>query len=242
MILLTFIFVILTSYLLGSINTSIILSKFVFRQDIRDSGSGNAGATNMLRTYGKKAGIYTLIGDMFKGVIAVLIAVLIQKIFEWNTVPEDIYSNLTASAVFIFDRPVNINEVLYLIPVFPYAAGLFVMIGHIFPVFFKFKGGKGVATAAAVILSLNWKIGLAVLVIALILMAVTRYVSLGSVIGAASYPFITLGILISGYSYKNLIHFIFALLVSVLCILKHSANIKRLLNGQESKLGEKKSQ
>lgn len=245
MILTAFIVLIVFSYLLGSINTSLVLSKFVFRSDIRNSGSGNAGATNMLRTYGKGAGVLTLAGDMLKGVVAVFVGVLIERIFVWNTVPQELLSPEAVSVYgipMVFGREENLYIVRYLLPVFPYAAGLFVMIGHIFPVFFKFRGGKGVATAAAVILSLNWSAGLAILALALIIMAVSRYVSLGSVIAAAAYPLIVLGILISNFEYENIVHFIFALLVGGLCILKHSANIKRLVKGEENKLGSKKGE
>lgn len=245
MILTAFIVLIIFSYLIGSVNTSLVLSKFVFRSDIRNSGSGNAGATNMLRTHGKGAGALTLAGDMLKGVIAVFAGVLLERIFVWNTVPRELV--MPGAAAFygvpmVFGREESLNIVRYLLPVFPYAAGLFVMIGHIFPVFFRFRGGKGVATAAAVILSLDWKVGVAVLAIALITMAVSRYVSLGSIFGAAAYPLIVLGILLSNFEYENIVHLIFAVVVGGLCILKHSANIKRLIRGEENKLGSKKEE
>lgn len=242
MILTAFIILIIFSYLIGSINTSLVLSKFVFRSDIRKSGSGNAGATNMLRTHGKGAGTLTLAGDMFKGVAAVFIGVLLERIFVWNTSPQYIYETLSAAAgpVTVFGKNTDINTLIYLLPVFPYAAGLFVIMGHIFPVFFKFRGGKGVATAAAVILSLNWKIGVCILILALLIMALSRYVSLGSIIAAAAYPLIALGVLINEFEYKNIVHLIFAAVVAAVCILKHSANIKRLIKGEENKLGKKK--
>lgn len=239
MILNAFIILIIFSYLFGSINTSLVLSKFVFRSDIRNSGSGNAGATNMLRTHGKGAGAITLAGDMLKGVIAVFVGVLLERIFVWNTVPQDIVSSAAVSFAgtpAVFGRDTDINMIRYLLPVFPYAAGFFVMIGHIFPVFFKFRGGKGVATAAAVILSLDWKVGLVILALALIVMAVSGYVSLGSITAAAAYPLIVLGILIGNFEYRNIVHIIFAVLVGGMCILKHSANIKRLIKGEENKL------
>ncbi|MCH5185279.1 MAG: glycerol-3-phosphate 1-O-acyltransferase PlsY [Oscillospiraceae bacterium] len=240
MILTIFITTAVIAYLLGSVNSSIIMSKLVFHADIRNSGSGNAGATNMLRTYGKKAGVFTLVGDMLKGLIAVLIGVLAERIIFWHTDPQSVYETglSTLQFAFVFGKPQNNAILKYLVPAIPYAAGFFVMVGHIFPVFFKFRGGKGVATAAAVILSFDWRIGVAVISAALIVMAVSKYVSLGSVIGAAAYPLITLGVLISSYSYKNLLHFVFALLIAALCIIKHISNIKRLMRGEENKLGK----
>jgi len=240
---------IIIAYLLGSINSSIILSKFVFKaDDIRNSGSGNAGATNMLRTYGKKAGIFTLIGDMLKGIIAVFVGVGFQLFIQKYTNPAEIYSGMGMGAVagaesvsvFLFGQPVgNVKLLIYIVPLFKYIAGFFVMLGHIFPVFFRFKGGKGVATAAAVVLSLDMKTGIVVIVLAVIVMAVSRYVSFGSVIGAASYPLIIIGTVINEFEYDKLAHMIFAILIAAICILKHSENIKRLKNGEENKLSFK---
>ncbi len=240
MLLTAFILLIIAAYLIGSINTSIILTKFVFHtDDIRNSGSGNAGATNMLRTHGKKAGAYTLAGDMLKGVIAVLLGVLLQKLFL------HIYDVGPQAAAFdmevLSENAYRTDTKLFLLLAFPYAAGLFVIIGHIFPVFFKFRGGKGVATSAAVILALHCHIGFAVIAVALIVMIISRYVSLGSIIGAASYPLISLGFFIAKPYYTNLIAFVFAILTAALCIAKHSSNIKRLLKGEENKLGAKKT-
>lgn len=190
------------AYLLGSINTSIIVGKKMAGVDIRKSGSGNAGATNALRTLGKKAGIIVLIGDILKAVVAILIAILISKITK-------------------ADDEVILKQI----------AGFFVVLGHNFPIFYGFKGGKGIATSLGVILLINVKIGLICLVFALIIMALTRIVSLGSILAAILFPVLTL-ILDTKY-------FIFSLIIALLVIFKHRANIKRIMEGQENRLGTK---
>lgn len=235
------------AYLLGSINSGIIISKLISGKDIRESGSGNAGATNMLRTHGKKAGVMTLLCDMLKGVIAVSIALLIGYIVRKNIVPEDYLEKpISMTVPMLFGRETNDLQLFWILPNLKYIAALFVVLGHIFPIFFGFKGGKGIATAGAVILMLNWKIGLAVLIIALLVMAVSRYVSLGSVTAAAAYPVIVLGYLLGTGGFKDDVaasaaQLIFALVIAYICIVKHKANIKRLIAGEENKLGSKKS-
>ena len=144
-------FCICIAYLLGSINTSIIISK-ILGNDIRNSGSGNAGATNTLRTFGKGAAIIVVIFDGLKGIAAVLFAKYAPEIFKVSD-PE-----MTAM----------------------YLAGLFAVIGHVFPVYFGFKGGKGIMTAISVVFVLDWEIGLILLITCLALMLLTRYVSFGS--------------------------------------------------------------
>ena len=193
------------SYLIGSINSSILISRIVSGKDIRKSGSGNAGATNMLRTMGKKYAVITLIIDILKGVIAVLIAKL------WGS---DFIAQM------------------------PYIAGVCVVLGHNFPIFFGFKGGKGVATSLGVLLMLNWKIGLIVLIFALAIMAITRYVSLGSILAAVLFAvieFVTMAI----YDDFNIIKAVCVIIFALLLIARHHANIGRLLKGTENKLGSK---
>lgn len=198
-------------YLLGSVNSSIILSKALSGEDIRKSGSGNAGATNMLRTHGKKMGVITLILDVLKGVIAVLIA----RAFE---------------SLFFIDGTVV-----------EYAAATAVVLGHDFPLFFGFKGGKGVATSLGVVMMLDWKIGLIILVCALAVMALTRYVSLGSVLGGAA--FIVGEIVKMAVSQNvNAVQLVCAFIIGGLLIARHHANIVRLWNGTENKLGAKKNE
>ena len=197
------IFMAIIAYLLGSINTSIIVGKKMAGVDIRKSGSGNAGATNALRTLGKKAGAIVLIGDILKAVVAILIAILISKITK-------------------ADDEVILKQI----------AGFFVVLGHNFPIFYGFKGGKGIATSLGVILLINVKIGLICLVFALIIMVITRMVSLGSVLAAILFPVLAL-VLDTKY-------FIFSLILALLVIFKHRSNIKRILEGQENKLSFKK--
>ncbi len=197
------------SYLIGSINFSIILSKAISGKDIRESGSGNAGATNMLRTHGKKMGVITLLLDVIKGIIAILLAIVIDKNLGTGT------GNLD------------------------YIAGVCVILGHNFPLYFGFKGGKGVATSLGVVLMLDWKVGLAVAVCALIIMAVTRYVSLGSILGGAAFIIAeTVKAIIT--KQFNIIQLVCVVIIGGLLIARHHANIKRLLNGTENKLGAKK--
>lgn len=197
----------IVAYLIGSINSSILISKAVIGKDIRESGSGNAGATNMLRTMGKKYAIITLVIDILKGVVALLLAMLAIK--------------FGAYAVSM------------------YIAGVAVVVGHNFPVFFGFKGGKGVATSLGVILLLDWKIGLITLVIALAIMAVSKYVSLGSVMAALVFVIIQTVVMIVTDSF-DITRFICVVILGGLLIIRHRANIKRLLNGTENKLGSKK--
>ena len=158
-----YIIVAVIAYLLGSISFSVIISKKIAGFDVREKGSGNAGSTNVLRTVGKKAAVLTLICDVLKGVVAVLIATLVGKI--WKELDGALLVQL---------------------------AGIFVIIGHTFPIFFKFKGGKGVATSLGVLLITNWQIGLICLVFALVLMALTQMVSVGSIGAAILYPVLTI--------------------------------------------------
>ena len=151
------------AYLIGSINFSVILSKKMAGFDVREKGSGNAGSTNMLRSVGKKAAALTLICDILKGVVSIGIAILLGNVVD------------------------NMNREILL-----QIAGIAVVIGHTFPIFFGFRGGKGVATSLGVILMSNWQIGLICLVFALVLMVLTRMVSLGSCAAAVLFPVLTL--------------------------------------------------
>ncbi len=204
----TYIIVAIIAYLLGSISFSVIISKKMAGFDVREKGSGNAGSTNVLRTVGKKAAVLTLICDCLKGVLAILIAYIAGNIVK------DIDKSLLVQL-----------------------AGIFVVIGHTFPVFFKFKGGKGVATSLGVLLMVNWQIGLICLVFALVLMALTRFVSLGSVAAAVLFPVLTVFIRTNYLVPGNYI--IFGIILAVLVIFNHRENVKRLLEGKENKLSFK---
>lgn len=209
----------LCAYLIGSISSAVLLSHRLNGEDIRNSGSGNAGSTNMLRVYGKKAAAVTLILDILKGAAAVSIAILADFL-----IPET--AELTA-----FERS-------YLLGNLKYIAGVFVVWGHDFPIFFKFKGGKGVATSLGVIMTLDQKIGLIVLAAALVIMLTTRYVSLGSVTAALVYPFVLFAFMLGEKSFC-VTYLLCAVLLALSVILKHHANIRRLLDGNENKLSLK---
>jgi len=195
-----YILVALVSYLIGSISFSVIFTKKLAGFDVREKGSKNA-----LRTAGKGIAVLTLICDILKGVVAVLLAKLIGNID-------------------------NFEHIEYLVQL----AGLMVVFGHTFPIFFGFKGGKGVATSLGLILVINWQIGLICLVFALLLMVLTRIVSLGSVAAAILFPVLTLFItenyIVPG-DYR-----IFGILLGFFVCFNHRANIKRLLKGQESRI------
>lgn len=210
----TYIIVAVIAYLIGSINFSIILSKRMAGFDIREKGSGNAGTTNMLRAVGKKAAVITLICDILKGVVSILIAVLAGKIVK------------------------NLDNALLV-----QLAGIFVIIGHTFPVFFKFKGGKGIATALGVLLMINWQIGLICLIFALVLMALTKMVSVGSIAAAILFPILVAFIdqnYIVQTSNSNWSYLVFSIIVALLVIFNHRANVQRILNGTENRLSFKK--
>ena len=193
------------SYLIGSVNFSILISKAISGKDIRESGSGNAGATNMLRTHGKKMGVLTLLLDVLKGIIAIIIAIIVDKNIGTNT------------------------------GILSYIAGVCVILGHNFPIYFGFKGGKGVATSLGVVLMLDWKVGLIVAVCAIAIMAITRYVSLGSILGGAAYIVVEIVKAIVTKNY-NIVQLVCVVIIGGLLIARHHANIKRLISGTENKL------
>ena len=205
----------LIAYCIGSINFSVILSKKMAGFDVREKGSGNAGSTNMLRSVGKKAAVLTLICDILKGVVSIGVAMILG-----NVIP-------------------NMNRELLV-----QIAGLAVVIGHTFPVFFQFKGGKGVATSLGVLLMSNWQIGLICLVFALVLMILTKMVSLGSCGAAVLFPVLTLFInqhytvLTNGKT--GSVYFIYSVLLAIIVLYNHRSNIQRILNGTENKLSLKK--
>lgn len=211
-----------TAYLLGSINTSIILSRSIYGDDIRSSGSGNAGATNMLRTHGKGIAAATLICDVLKGSVAVILAAVLDVHFTTEAM---------LSSLFVPGHAYVLGNLKYI-------AGIFVVLGHDFPLYFKFRGGKGVATSLGVILALNWRIGLIVLAVALLVMIFSRYVSLGSITAAASYPFILFTYLIaSGAELADSMEYMaMAFILALILIAKHHSNISKLRSGTENKL------
>ena len=197
----------IVAYLIGSISFSIIISKKMAGFDVREKGSGNAGATNMLRSVGKKAAALTLLGDALKGVVAILFAVIVGAIAK------------------------NSDKALLV-----QIAGILVVIGHTFPIFFGFKGGKGVATSLGVLLMTNWKIGLICLVFALVLMALTKMVSMGSVGAAILFPVLVLFIDTNFIVTDGSKYFLYSVILAVIVAFNHRSNIQRILNGTENKL------
>lgn len=203
------------AYFIGSINFSVILSRKMAGFDVREKGSKNAGTTNMLRTVGKKAAFITLICDILKGVVAVLLAFILGLIIG------------------------DTNKALLV-----QIAGIFVIVGHTFPIFFEFRGGKGVATALGVLITTNYQIGLICLVFALVIMAITRMVSIGSVLAAILFPILTIFIhnnyLVQGVEGIDFGYIIYGIIIGLFVCFNHRENIKRILNGTENKLSFKK--
>jgi len=193
----------LSGYLLGSVNSAVIVSHALEQDDIRTHGSGNAGMTNMYRVFGKKAALLTTLGDLLKAIAAVLLA---RGLFIWLGVELALDSG--------------------------YLAGLLVLIGHIYPIFFGFRGGKGVMPAVGIVLMVNPVVFGVMVAIALPLFLATRTMSLVSVISAASLPIVTL-ILSLLRKTPPLAATLFTLAYAILVIVSHRSNIKRLLSGSE---------
>ena len=206
-----YIIVALVAYLIGSVSFSVIISKKMAGFDVREKGSGNAGATNMLRSVGTKAAVLTLLCDALKGVVAIIFAIIVGAIAK------------------------NSDEALLV-----QIAGILVVIGHTFPVFFNFKGGKGVATSLGVLLMTNWKIGLICLVFALVLMALTRMVSMGSVGAAVLFPVLVLFINTNYTISDGSSYFVYSIILALIVAFNHRSNIQRILNGTENKISFKK--
>lgn len=202
------------SYLLGSLNFGVILSNTVKKEDVRDSGSGNAGTTNMMRTYGKTLGLLTIAGDILKVMVAIWIAFKIMDVEELKVT---------------LDNASDYPQV-----VLKSFAGLFAVLGHIFPCFFKFKGGKGVATSGGMVIIIDWRIALILLIIFALTILITKYVSLGSILMAVFYP------VFIGIFYKDIILVLIATVFTIIVVVAHRENVKRLINHTENKIGQKK--
>lgn len=201
------------AYLLGSVNFSIIITEKFLGTDVRTKGSGNAGATNVLRSYGKLPAAVTFIGDFVKCIVAVYLAILMAQLFGLDP---------------------------FYIQFIKYVGGICCIFGHIYPLYFHFKGGKGVTSLAAVVLMIDWRFFVIGISLFILIVLITRYVSLGSVLAAGSIPVCALVFgLVENNSHVILNTVLCAILVSVV-IIKHHANIVRLVKGQESKIGSKK--
>lgn len=207
------------SYLLGSVSFAVIFSRLFAKRDVRDSGSGNAGMTNVLRTIGKLPAALTLIGDLLKAVAAIYFS-------RW----------LFSALPFLETERVGM-----------YIGGIFVVIGHIFPIFFNFRGGKGVLTCAGVFLVLDWQLCLVCIAIFVIVAFSTGYVSLGSILSMGAAPILTLAV---GLTLRADIlltrtviwQAVFVAVIAGISIFMHRENIKRLLSGTENCFKKKKPQ
>lgn len=198
------IFAVVAAYLLGSIPTAVWVSQWFYGIDIREHGSKNAGATNTFRVLGPKAGIPVMLFDMFKGFAAVYFCAMYSA-----------YVNGT-------EPMVNFKLVI----------GVVAAMGHVFPIFARFKGGKGVATLFGVILALHWPAALSCLGIFIVVLLISKYVSLGSILTALSFPLMVLLVYKIDYPY-----FIsFSVLIAVLVVLTHQKNISRLVSGNENRV------
>ncbi|MBQ3330537.1 MAG: glycerol-3-phosphate 1-O-acyltransferase PlsY [Ruminococcus sp.] len=218
------------AYLIGSINPAILITRIVTGKDIRTMGSGNAGFTNVLRSVGKGPAIATIACDYIKGILAVAIG-------WW------IFSALTVTN--------DVSPVEY-VKYGRYLAGVCVIIGHAFPIYFGFKGGKGVVTANALMLVVDWRVFLMILGTFLIIFFITKIISLGSIACAALYPVYTLVITyfcdyLPNLGTPNELRFRFVLIstgcafiVGAIVIIMHNENLKRLFNGEEKRIKAKK--
>lgn len=190
----TFILFLIAAYLIGAIPSGVVLTRLTGAGDVRGSGSGNIGATNVYRTAGRKLGVLTLVGDILKGLLPMLVA---------------------AHLAF---TPTQLALI---------AASLF--LGHCYPVYIGFKGGKGVATALGIFLVLSPAAVLIVLILFVVMVWIWRYISLGSISAAAAFPFLILAI------DRSLPLFLGTLFISAMVIIRHRTNIERLLAGKENK-------
>lgn len=211
------------AYLLGSVNFAIIITSLFKKGDIRDYGSGNAGMTNVLRTVGKTAAALTLVGDFLKGIIAVLIMRALMNAFVFGGGSG--FWSIFAQAEIFSD----------------YIAIYGALLGHVFPIFYKFKGGKGILVSFGAIVILSPPAAAVCLVTFIIVVVFTKYVSLGSIIAAVVF---SIAIAASNLIFQNTLTYevLMALPVSAMIIFMHRANIKRLLNHNENKISFKKAE
>jgi glycerol-3-phosphate acyltransferase PlsY len=196
--------IILTAYLIGSIPTSVWVSKYFFNIDIRDYGSGNAGATNTYRVLGSKWGTFVMVADMLKAIIAVKLAFLLPDSYEYE---------------------------LYLINL-QIGLGLAAVVGHIFPIWANFRGGKGVASLFGMVLGIQPNVALCCVGIFILVLYITRWVSLSSILAGLAFPIFILLI----FNEPEHLYRVFAVAVACMVIFTHQKNISRLLKGNESKV------
>lgn len=204
------------AYFLGCFNGAVIVSKYILHDDVRKYGSGNAGLTNFHRTFGGPLTAVVILCDVLKAVLALLVGM-------W------VFGGFPGGVVGIFGH--FVNGALF----GKYWAALFCLLGHMFPCMFHFKGGKGILSGGTIAIMIDWRVALVVWGGFLILTALTRYVSLGSLWAGASFPFAT-WIFHPGTEGPNLVIIILAFLLGGLVVWQHRGNAERLLRGTERKL------
>lgn len=204
------------AYLIGSVNFSILISKKIAGFDVREKGSGNAGTTNMLRTVGKGAAVLTLVLDILKGVLTIFSTFF----YRWICL--------------------KIGHVELDTSILVQISGIMVILGHTYPIYFGFKGGKGVATALGILLTTNYQIGLICLVFALVLIILTRMVSVGSLGAAILFPVLTLFLKDNYIAPGN--YLIYSIIIALIITFNHRSNIKRLFAGTENKISFSKKE
>lgn len=211
------------SYLIGSINFALIVSKIFVKKDVRKMGSGNAGMTNVIRTVGIVPGIITFVGDFGKGLAAPLIAKFLLFPYISENAPDFIANFLTPEYGVYF-------------------CGFLCIIGHAYPIFFGFRGGKGVSTSIAVLFCINWIVAAFVLTTFLVLFLITKIISIGSVLGAVEFPIFNFLINYNkGLDTIELVYIVvLSVLIASLVFLKHKDNIIRLNKGEEKQLSSHK--
>jgi acyl phosphate:glycerol-3-phosphate acyltransferase len=195
---------IITAYLIGSIPTALIISKSIFDIDIREYGSGNMGATNTFRVLGAKYGTIVMVGDMLKGILAVAL---------YNLLPYYLTNELDRTNLMI-------------------GLGMAAVAGHIYPIWAQFRGGKGVATLFGMLLAIQPIVAVSCVAVFLLVLFLTRYVSLSSILAGVALPICVLWI----YNEKEVFYRVFAVAVAALVVLTHQKNISRLLKGNESRV------
>ena len=202
----------LVAYFCGCFNGAVIVSKYILRDDVRNHGSGNAGLTNFFRTFGGPLTVVVILTDVLKAVVAILISVWLGGLFDPRILPAAPLENQAMILVF-----------------FKYWGGLFCLLGHMFPCMFHFKGGKGILSGGTIAIMIDWRVALVVWGGFLILAALTKWVSLGSIWAGASFPFAT------WFVYHDVVLLALAILLGGLIVWKHRGNLKRIMDGTESK-------
>lgn len=197
------------AYFLGCCNTALILSKYILHDDVRNHGSGNAGLTNFYRVFGKKMVAFVILGDLAKAIISCLLGGFLIGSLAMSGAPVDI----------------ALGKLI---------GGIFAMLGHSFPCMFDFKGGKGVLCGAGIIMIMDWRIAAVCLGVFAVLVALTRLVSLGSMVAAALFPIMCFVL------YRSWVVVILAIIASILIVWRHRENAKRIVSGTENKFEIKK--